>query len=170
MLVQLTERNLTLGEKIEEMRITIEDLEALQELNDELEENHVETERSLHDDIEARDMEIQEQKRRIENLEDAFVDSEGTVEQFRELVLRLQTELSDLRTQTQTAQSESATAASQSAAMMSLNMKLQSSAAKNQAKNIELELRRLEAKETKELLGIVQVRQKVFLSLNIQLN
>lgn len=31
--------------------MTIEDLEALKELNDELEENHVETERALHEDI-----------------------------------------------------------------------------------------------------------------------
>ena len=49
--MQLTERNLMLGEKIEEMRITIEDLEALKELNDELEENHMETEKSLQEDI-----------------------------------------------------------------------------------------------------------------------
>ena len=40
-----------LGEKIEEMRITIEDLEALKELNDELEENHMETEKALQEDI-----------------------------------------------------------------------------------------------------------------------
>lgn len=66
-------------------------------------------------------------------------------------------ELDNLRTQTQTAQIESASAASQTAAMMSLNLKLQSSASKNQAKNIELEIRSLEARETKELLGIVQV-------------
>ena len=33
------------------MRVTIEDLEALKELNDELEENHIETERSLHEEI-----------------------------------------------------------------------------------------------------------------------
>ena len=33
------------------MRITIEDLEALKELNDELEENHVETEKQLQDEI-----------------------------------------------------------------------------------------------------------------------
>ena len=49
--MQLTERNLMLGEKIEEMRITIEDLEALKELNDELEENHMETEKALQEDI-----------------------------------------------------------------------------------------------------------------------
>jgi len=33
------------------MRIAIEDLEALKELNDELEENHVETERALQEEI-----------------------------------------------------------------------------------------------------------------------
>ncbi len=38
-------------QKIEEMRITIEDLEALKELNDELEENHMETEKALQEDL-----------------------------------------------------------------------------------------------------------------------
>jgi dynactin 1 len=33
------------------MRATIEDLEALKELNDELEENHVETEKHLNTEI-----------------------------------------------------------------------------------------------------------------------
>lgn len=71
--------------------------------------------------------------------------------------MQLQSELDSLRSETQTAQHESATAASQTAAMMSLNLKLQSSASKNHAKAIELELRRIEAKETREMLDIVQV-------------
>lgn len=33
------------------MKITIEDLEALKELNDELEENHMETEKQLNEEI-----------------------------------------------------------------------------------------------------------------------
>ncbi len=66
-------------------------------------------------------------------------------------------DLDALRAETQTAQHESATAASQTAAMMSLNLKLQSSATRNQSRAIELELRRIEAKESKELLAIVQV-------------
>lgn len=45
-----------------------------------------------------------------------------------------------------------------------MNLKLQSSAAKNQAKNIELEIKKLEARETRELLGIVQVESSLFLS------
>ncbi|KAG6911272.1 hypothetical protein DXG01_002111 [Tephrocybe rancida] len=156
MLVQLTERNLMLGEKIEEMRITIEDLEALKELSDELEENHVETEKQLQEDLNQKDTQINQHVQRIDSLEDVCQDLENTITKFRDLVLQLQHELDDLRTQTQTAQTESATAASQTAAMMSLNLKLQSSASKNQAKNIDLEIRGLEARETKELLGIVQ--------------
>lgn len=35
------------------MRITVEDLESLKELNDELEENHIETEKQLYEDIGA---------------------------------------------------------------------------------------------------------------------
>ena len=33
------------------MTITIEDLESLKELNDELEEHHIETEKHLHEEI-----------------------------------------------------------------------------------------------------------------------
>ncbi|KAG6879324.1 hypothetical protein C0992_003541 [Termitomyces sp. T32_za158] len=156
MLVQLTERNLVLGEKIEEMRITIEDLEALKELSDELEENHVETEKQLIEDLNQKDTQIHQHVQRIEGLEDTCQDFESTITKFRDLVLQLQHELDDLRTQTQTAQTESATAASQTAAMMSLNLKLQSSALKNQAKNIDLETRGLEAREARELLSIIQ--------------
>jgi dynactin 1 len=47
--------------------------------------------------------------------------------------------------------------------MVSLNLKLQSSASKNQARNIELEIKKLEARETRELLGIVQVGWSFYL-------
>ncbi|KDQ62879.1 hypothetical protein JAAARDRAFT_28852 [Jaapia argillacea MUCL 33604] len=156
LLVQLTERNLMLSEKIEEMRITIEDLEALKELNDELEENHMETEKAMQEDLDLKDTQIRDHQRRVEALEDACLDMEGTINQFRELVLQLQTELDGLRAQTHTAKEESASAASQTAAMMSLNLKLQSTASKHQAKHIEHEILRLEAREAKELLSIVQ--------------
>ncbi|KAL5533874.1 hypothetical protein ACEPAG_334 [Sanghuangporus baumii] len=156
MLEQLTERNLVLGEKIAEMTITIEDLEALKELNDELEENHVETEKQLHEEIEQKESVMREQIRKINELEDACQDFEGTIGQFRELVLQLQVELDSLRAQTQNAQNESATAASQTAAMFSLNMKLQSTASKHQARHIETELAKIQARENKELYEIVK--------------
>jgi dynactin 1 len=69
-------------------------------------------------------------------------------------------ELETLRSETQNAQNESAVAVSQTAAIMSLNLKLQSTATRNQARNIDHELRRIEAYECKEMLNIVQVRSK----------
>lgn len=90
------------------MRITIEDLESLKELSDELEENHMETEKQLHEDLgafislnplnqsnfmisEAKDTQIREHLRKIEALEETCSDYENTINQFRDLVLQLQT-------------------------------------------------------------------------------
>ncbi|KAG8838361.1 hypothetical protein FRC18_004966 [Serendipita sp. 400] len=156
MLVQLTERNLLLGEKIEEMRVVIEDLEALKELNDELEENHIETEKALQEDIEAKEAQLRESTRKTADLEEAILDYDQTVGQFRELVSQMTAELENLRTEHQSAQSASALAASQTATVMSLNLKLQSSASKSQAKNIEIELQNLKTRQANELLQIVQ--------------
>lgn len=66
-------------------------------------------------------------------------------------------ELDTLRTQTQSAQQASASASQQTAAMLSLNLKLQSSAAKNQARTIEHESLKIELREAHELLSILQV-------------
>lgn len=113
---QLTEKNLALTEKLEEMSATVEDLEALKELADELEENHVETERQLqaeigmyissqmnentllhHDilnllliSIDHRDMLLREQLERLRASEETNADYEATIQQFRELVQHLQ--------------------------------------------------------------------------------
>jgi len=60
-------------------------------------------------------------------------------------------------------QTENQAQASQSAAIMSRNVKLQLTALKNQAKAIDLELRRIEAREGRELLEIIQVRPPFWL-------
>lgn len=45
--------HLIVSQQLEEMRATVEDLEAIKELNDELEENHVETEAQLLEELGA---------------------------------------------------------------------------------------------------------------------
>lgn len=125
----------------------------------------------------AKDTEIFELTQKIQTSEENIQDYEGTITQFRDLVQQMQrlvqirfpsrfsfssyamwySELDILRTETRTAQDESASAASQTAAMLSLNLKLQSSASKNQARNIDLEIKRIEAREARELLSIIQV-------------
>ncbi len=159
MLEQLTERNLSLGERVQEMKTIIEDLEALKELNDELEETHMETERQLQEEIDLKDVQLREQRSRNDGLEADVADYEGTFGQFRELILNLQSDLETLREER--AQEKEADAAgndlsSQSQAMLSLNMKLQSSVLKSQAKAIDLELGRLQVAQAQTHLDIIR--------------
>jgi dynactin 1 len=90
LLEELTERNLTLVERVEEMKTTIDDLEALRELNDELEENHLAQERELREEVEFKESMIREQTKRIQTAEETNLDYESTIMRFRELVLSLQ--------------------------------------------------------------------------------
>lgn len=90
LLEELTERNLSLTDRIDEMRTTIEDLESLRELNDELEENHLAQERELREEVEFKESLIREQSKRIQTAEETNLDYESTIMRFRELVLSLQ--------------------------------------------------------------------------------
>ncbi|GAN11005.1 dynactin [Mucor ambiguus] len=153
---QLTEKNLALTEKMDEMRMVIDDLEALKELADELEENHMETEKQLQAEIDHRDMLLREQMERLRSCEETNADYEATIQQFRELVTTLQNDLEQLRHKEVSQQSEKQTLSSQSQAMMSLNMQLQSTVMKAQAKSIDLELRKLDAAQANDRLSYIQ--------------
>lgn len=157
MIEELTERNMSMNEQIEELKATIEDLESLKELNDELEINHIETEKDMQEDIDFKDSVITEQARRASQQDEVISDLEYTLSRFRELVSSLQTDLEDMRASHAMTEVESEQLNSRSRAMIDLNMKLQVSAAKTQIKTIDLELRRLDAQEAAEHLAIVQL-------------
>jgi dynactin 1 len=157
MIEELTERNMSMSEQIEELKIAIEDLESLKELNDELEINHVETEKDMQEDIDFKDTVIAEHARRAAQQDEAIEDMEYTLSRFRELVTNLQSDLEDMRASNAMTETESEQLNSRSRAMMDLNMKLQVSASKTQVKTIDLELRRLDAQEAAEHLAIVQL-------------
>jgi dynactin 1 len=157
MIEDLTERNMSMNEQIEELKATIDDLESLKELNDELEINHVETEKEMQEDLDFKDSIIAEQARRSAQQEEALEDMEYTLSRFRELVTNLQTDLEDMRASHAVTETESEQLNNRSRAMMDLNLKLQVSAAKTQVKTIDLELRRLDAQEASEHLAIVQL-------------
>ncbi|KAI4717705.1 hypothetical protein E4T48_06101 [Aureobasidium sp. EXF-10727] len=157
MIEELTERNMAMQEKIDDLELVIEDLENLKELNDELEVNHVEAEKQMQEEIDFKDNIIGEQSRRSAQQQQAIEDCEYTISRFRELVTSLQADLEDMRASRQITETEAEELSSRSRAMMDLNMKLQMSAAKTQIKTIDLELRRLEAEEAAEHLAIVQL-------------
>lgn len=157
MIEDLTERNMSQSEQIEELKAVIEDLENLKEINDELEINHVQNEKEMQDELDFKDSVIAEQARRAAQQEETLGDMEYTLSRFRELVTSLQTDLEDMRASHAVTETESEQLNSKSRAMMDLNMKLQISAAKAQVKAIDLELRRLEAQEHEQHLEIVKL-------------
>lgn len=157
MIEELTDKTMSMGEEIEELKATIEDLESLKELNDELEINHVETEKEMQEEIDFKESIINEQARRAVQQDETLDDMEYTLSKFRELVTSLQSDLEDMRASHAVTETESEQLNSRSRAMADLNLKLQVSAAKTQVKTIDLELRRLDAQEASEHLSIVQL-------------
>ncbi len=157
MIEELTERNMNMGEQISELRAVIEDLESLKELSDELELNHVETEKQMQEEMDYRDSLMAEQVRRTAQQEEAIENYEYTLARFRDLVASLQSDLDHIRASQQTTEAEAAELNNHSRAMMDLNMKLQAAASRTQVKTIDLELRRLDAQEAVEHLAVVQL-------------
>jgi dynactin 1 len=153
---QLTEKNLDLTSKLDELSATVDDLEALRDLADELEENHMETEKQLQAEIDHRDMLLREQVERLKGHQETDTDYEATIQQFRELVTLLQSDLERFKHQEVKNENEKISLSSQSQAMMSLNMQLQNTVMKSQAKGIDIELRKLDAAQATERLAMSQ--------------
>ena len=157
MIEELTDRNMALNEKMDELRQTIEDLESLKELNDELEMNHTETEKQLQDEIDYSEGLLAEEARKSAIQDGTIQDLEYTVNRFRDLAKSMQSDLEDMRASQQISETEAHELSNRSRAMMDLNMRLQVSASKSQVKAIDLQLGKLEAQESSEHLGIVQL-------------
>ncbi|TPX35279.1 hypothetical protein SmJEL517_g02234 [Synchytrium microbalum] len=153
---QLTDKNLQLSERVEELAAAVEDLEALKELNDEIEENHLETEKQLQTDIDSKEALLRDVRRKLELQDESMADYERTMSQFRELVSSQEKDIEQLK---RTSKDDGSVGAlsSQTQAMISLNLQLQSSAVKAQVKSIELELRKLEAQQALDHLDLVLV-------------
>lgn len=157
MIEDLTERNMSQAEQIEELKAIVDDLENLKEVNDELEINHVQNEKEMQEEIDFKDSVIAEQARRAAQQEEALEDMEYTLSRFRELVTNLQSDLQDMKASQAVTETESEKLNSRSRAMEDLTMKLQISAEKAQAKTIDLEMRRLEAQEAEQHLEILKL-------------
>ncbi|CAK1355536.1 unnamed protein product [Cercospora beticola] len=154
---KLSDENMTLKEQINDLNAIIEDLEDLKEVNDELEINHVETEKQLQEEIDFKDSLLLDRERTAREQQAALDEADYNISRFRALVSQMQSDLQDLEASKQISQAEAEELSSKSRAMLDLNHKLQSSAAKTQVKTIDLELRKMEADEAKEHLQIVQL-------------
>lgn len=97
MVEQLTERNLKLEERIKEVEEEKADLEALCDMNEELQESAREMELELREEIDLAAGKIAESQRKYEGAQESLADYETTIAKFRELVCKLQEDNRSLR-------------------------------------------------------------------------
>ncbi|XP_029972218.1 dynactin subunit 1 isoform X5 [Salarias fasciatus] len=139
MVETLTERNLDLEEKVRELRETVTDLEAINEMNDELQENARETELELREMLDLGAARVRESEKRVEAAQETVADYQQTIKKYRELTAHLQEVNRDL-----TSQQEASAELQQQAPAEMFDFKIKFAETKAYAKAIEMELRKME--------------------------
>ncbi|XP_038584894.1 dynactin subunit 1 isoform X7 [Micropterus salmoides] len=139
MVEMLTERNLDLEEKVRELRETVTDLEAINEMNDELQENARETELELREMLDLGTARVREAEKHVEAAQETVADYQQTIKKYRELTAHLQEVNRELTSQ----QEASAELLQQPPAEM-FDFKIKFAETKAYAKAIEMELRKME--------------------------
>ena len=157
MIEELTDRNGQLEDQVRALHTTIEELEEMREINDELQANYTEQEKQFLDELDFRDSLLIDRERTAKLQQEQLDEADHTLHKFRELVSRMQGDLQDLEASKSITETEAKDLEGKSRAMLDLNLRLQSSVAKTQVKTLDLELRKLEAREASEHLSIVQL-------------
>ncbi|XP_029944150.1 dynactin subunit 1-like isoform X2 [Salarias fasciatus] len=150
MVEMLTERNLDLEEKVRELRETVTDLEAINEMNDELQENARETEMELREQLDLSAGKVREADKRVEAAQETVADYQQTINKYRELTSSLQEANRELVSQ----QSASAEQVQQPPAEL-FDFKIKFAETKAYAKAIEMELRKMEVAQSNRQVSLL---------------
>ncbi|KAL3468744.1 dynein associated protein-domain-containing protein [Aspergillus californicus] len=157
MIEELVEKNQRYQDEINRLTAEISEMEDLNDVNGELEWNHLETEKDLQEEIEHLETLYKDSTQKVARSDLVIEDLNYTLGRFRELVFNLQSDLEDMRLTRQLSDTEADQLSARSRAMEDLNLKLQASAAKAQTKTIDIELERMEAQEAAQHLSIVKL-------------
>ncbi|XP_041820999.1 dynactin subunit 1-like isoform X1 [Chelmon rostratus] len=150
MVETLTERNLDLEEKVRELRETVTDLEAINEMNDELQENARETEMELREQLDLSGAKVREADKRVEAAQETVADYQQTISKYRELTARLQDANRELISQ----QNANAEQVQQPPAEL-FDFKIKFAETKAYAKAIEMELRKMEVAQSNRQVSLL---------------
>ncbi|XP_036372802.1 dynactin subunit 1 isoform X3 [Megalops cyprinoides] len=150
MVETLTERNLDLEEKVRELRETVSDLEAINEMNDELQENARETELELREQLDMGAARVREAEKRVEAAQETVADYQQTIKKYRELTAHLQEVNRELMSQ----QEATAEQQQQPPAEM-FDFKIKFAETKAYAKAIEMELRKMEVGQANRQVSLL---------------
>jgi len=152
MVEKLTDKNLEQEEQIENLEETIADLEALRELNEELEESHVQTEHDLREELDMADNKIREFERQLTARIEQENDYQETIGKFRELVQNLQGRIKDLHDQSI---DESKDDEVDPSPVPEIDFKTRFAEAKQYGRIIELELNKYHVQESNKQMQMI---------------
>ncbi|KAM6917613.1 dynactin subunit 1 [Lycodopsis pacificus] len=150
MVEMLTERNLDLEEKVRETRETVTDLEAINEMNDELQENARETELELREMLDLGVSKVRESEKHVEAAQETVADYQQTIKKYRELTAHLQEVNREL-----TSQQEASAELQQQAPAEMFDFKIKFAETKAYAKAIEMELRKMEVGQANRQVSLL---------------
>ncbi|XP_075943082.1 dynactin subunit 1-like isoform X6 [Anarhichas minor] len=149
MVETLTERNLDLEEKVREMRETVTDLEAINEMNDELQENGRETEMELREQVDLSGAKVREAERKVEAAQETVADYQQTINKYRDLTASLQDANRELISQ------QNANVEVQQPPAELFDFKIKFAETKAYAKAIEMELRKMEVAQSNRQVSLL---------------
>ncbi|XP_017320263.1 dynactin subunit 1 isoform X2 [Ictalurus punctatus] len=149
MVETLTERNLDLEEKVRELREVVTDLEAINEMNDELQENARETELELREQLDLSAASVREADKRVEAAQETVADYQQTIQKYRELTAHLQDVNRELMSQ------QEVTAEPQQQPAEIFDFKIKFAETKAYAKAIEMELRKMEVAQANRQVALL---------------
>lgn len=156
MIESLTEKNLELSERCEQLQRTIDELETLKELNDELEANTSYREHQLTQEIDKLESKNSDISTKIREYEDRNAYLESAILKFRDLVRTLNDEITSLKHTENQSDNETENAKmvyDQTKAIDDLNLDTRSTSI---VKTMDLELRRFESQQAVNHLSIVK--------------
>ncbi|CAC5389281.1 DCTN1 [Mytilus coruscus] len=158
MVETLTERNLKLEDKIQSLEEELADLEALHEMNEELQENARESELELREDMDLANGKVAEYKRKLDATSETIADYESTISKFRELVTSLKESIRELQSKQAEAGQKEATPT-----IETFDFKAKFAETKAYAKDyetisktIDMELRKLEVAQANKHIAMLQ--------------
>lgn len=145
MVVILGEQKLNLEEKVATLKEEVAELEALQDMNDQLVESNAELEADLREELDMAHATVREALRDRDAALETIADRETTIGKFRELVQKLQEQSLDLQHRL-----EKETSKPVSNLPEILDFKKMFTETKAHTKAIDLELRRIDVQQLQQ--------------------
>ncbi|KAM9992959.1 hypothetical protein ACTFIY_010397 [Dictyostelium cf. discoideum] len=155
LITDLTDKNLSLNEELEELRVSIADLESFRDLSEELSENQVALEKSLRLEVNSKDIEILNIQSQMTNLQIKNQENEKTILQFRDLVGRLQHKLEEMRRKEEEQSEHQHSWSAIQQQLLSKNIQLQNQMIKATALEIDHQLEQSKSVESQVHLAFV---------------